>query len=53
MTFVKRFINDDEGQDMVEYALLLGFIAIIAVVAVGTIGTKVNSYFTSIGSQLT
>jgi len=53
MTFVKKFINDDEGQDLVEYALLLGFIAIVAVVAVGTIGTKVNSYFTSIGTSLT
>lgn len=53
MTFVKRFIHDDEGQDLVEYALLLGFIAIVAVVAVGTIGTKVNSYFSSIGTSLT
>jgi pilus assembly protein Flp/PilA len=53
MTYFKNFINDEEGQDMVEYALLLGFIAVIAVVAVGTIGTKVNSYFSKIGSQLT
>jgi pilus assembly protein Flp/PilA len=53
MTFVKKFMNDEEGQDLVEYALLLGFIAILAVVAVTTLGTKVNSYFTVIGSQLT
>jgi pilus assembly protein Flp/PilA len=53
MTYLKNFINDEEGQDMVEYALILGFIAVIAVVAVGTIGTKVNSYFTAIGTKLT
>lgn len=53
MTYLKNFINDEEGQDLVEYALLLGFIAIVAVAAVGTIGTKVNSYFSKIGGQLT
>jgi pilus assembly protein Flp/PilA len=53
MTYLKNFINDEEGQDLVEYALLLGFIAILAVAAVTTLGTKVNSYFTVIGSKLT
>lgn len=53
MTYFKNFINDEEGQDLVEYALLLGFIAILAVTAVTTLGTKVNSYFTIIGSKLT
>lgn len=52
MTYFKNFINDEEGQDLVEYALLLGFIAIIAVAAVTTLGTKVNSYFTGIGTKL-
>lgn len=53
MTYFKNFINDEEGQDLVEYALLLGFIAILAVTAVTTLGTKVNSYFLVIGSKLT
>ena len=33
MTYLKNFIRDEEGQDMVEYALLLGLIALVAVVA--------------------
>ena len=45
--------NREEGQDLVEYALLLGFIAIIAVASVTILGTKVNSYFSTIGSKLT
>jgi len=53
MTYFKNFINDEEGQDLVEYALLLGFIAIIAVASVTILGTKVNSYFSTIGSKLT
>ena len=52
MTYFKNFINDEEGQDLVEYALLLGFIAIIAVAAVTTLGTKVNSYFSVINTKL-
>ncbi len=52
MTYLKNFLNDEEGQDMVEYALLLAFIAIIAVVAVTTLGSNVNSKFTSIGTSL-
>jgi pilus assembly protein Flp/PilA len=47
------FINDEEGQDLVEYGLLLGFIAIVAVSAIATLGTKVNCYFSKIGSKLT
>lgn len=53
MTYLKNFINDEEGQDLVEYALLLGFIAIVAVAAITTLGTKVNCYFSKIGTQLT
>jgi len=53
MTFLKNFISEEDGQDLVEYALLLGFIAIIAVSAVTTLGSKVNSYFTKIGTKLT
>ena len=53
MTFIKNFIREEDGQDLVEYALLLGFIAIIAVAAVTTLGLKVNSYFTKIGTKLT
>lgn len=53
MTSVRRFINDEEGQDLVEYALLLGFIAILAVAAITGLGTKVNCYFSSLGTSLT
>ena len=53
MTFLTNFISEEDGQDLVEYALILGFIAIVAVAAVTTLGTKVNSYFTKIGTKLT
>jgi pilus assembly protein Flp/PilA len=52
MTFLKNFINDEEGQDLVEYALLLGFVAIACVVAVTALGTKISAYFNKVGSSL-
>jgi pilus assembly protein Flp/PilA len=52
MAFLKRFIEEEDGQDLVEYALLLGFIAIACVAAVTNLGTKISSYFTKIGTKL-
>ena len=39
-----RFI-DDPGQDLLEYALLIGLIAIVATVSVGALGTVVQTIF--------
>ncbi len=47
-----RFIKEDEGQDLIEYALLAGFIAVVAVVAIQGIGTKVNALFTATNTAI-
>ena len=36
MTFLKQFLNEDAGQDLIEYSLLLGFIALFAAGIIGT-----------------
>ncbi len=45
--------NDDDGQDIAEYALMLAVILLIVVAAVTAIGTNANSIFNSVASQLT
>ena len=45
-------IRDDAGQDLLEYALLVALIALVAVAAVKNSGQAVNSIFTSVASQL-
>lgn len=45
MTTGRRRIFADSGQDLLEYALLAGFIAITAMVGVRTFGATVNSVF--------
>ena len=47
-----RFICDDEGQDLIEYALLAAFISLVAVVAITNIGTGVNDMYTIIEGQV-
>jgi Flp pilus assembly pilin Flp len=42
----------DEGQDLLEYALLVALIAVICVVAVGATGTNVNAIFERIRDEL-
>jgi pilus assembly protein Flp/PilA len=47
-----RFVRDDNGQDLIEYALLAGFISLVAVVAITNVGTGVNAVYTNIDSQV-
>ena len=47
-----RAVKDDRGASMVEYALLVVLIAIIAVVAITLAGREVSEGFSSIASGL-
>jgi Flp pilus assembly pilin Flp len=44
MNNLRRFLRDENGQDMVEYALLASFISIVAIAAIRAIGPLVNIY---------
>ena len=47
---IKRLMVEDSGQDLIEYALLAGFISLIAVAAIETVGTGVNSVYQNIAA---
>lgn len=47
------FLQDEQGQDLVEYALLLAFIALAAVATLGGIKTTVSDMFVKVNSSLT
>ena len=47
-----RLIREDEGQDLVEYALLLVFLALAAIVVLPTLGQAVNNVFSASASTL-
>jgi len=55
MQFISRlrtFVRNHEGQDLLEYALLVALIALVAVAAVTLTGTNVNSIFEQIAEKL-
>ena len=52
ITRMRALVRDDSGQDLLEYALLVALIALVAVAAVTNSGKAVNSIFTSVATQL-
>jgi pilus assembly protein Flp/PilA len=38
-------LRQDEGQDLIEYALLAGLISIVAIAAMTVVGTTINTMF--------
>ena len=49
---LRTFARNDDGQDLIEYALLVALIAVICVGAVTFAGQQVLAIFTSIGNSL-
>lgn len=47
-----RFVREDQGQDLIEYALLAGFISLVAVTAITNVGTGVNKVYGNINTQV-
>ena len=50
--FINRFVHEDEGQDLVEYALLIAFIALACIIGLQQLGTAINNTYNSISSSL-
>jgi pilus assembly protein Flp/PilA len=52
IALVNTFRKNEEGQDLLEYALLVALIALVAVGAVTAAGTSVQTIFTNIAGAL-
>ena len=46
-----RFVREEEGQDIIEYALLAAFVSIVAATVVMTIGTDLTTIYTDVKAQ--
>jgi pilus assembly protein Flp/PilA len=49
---MRALVRDDNGQDLIEYALLAGLISLVAVATVTTAGEQVSAIFQSITGKL-
>lgn len=52
MNVLSRLFRDDAGATMVEYAVMLAFIAAVCIIMVSTLGGKTGSEFSSFNSQV-
>jgi pilus assembly protein Flp/PilA len=52
ITRMRTFVAAEDGQDLIEYALLAALIALAAVVAMQATGTSINGVFNSISGKL-
>jgi Flp pilus assembly pilin Flp len=52
LTRMRAFRNDDRGQDLLEYALLVGLIALGAIAAVSATGGSIDAAFGRIPEEL-
>ena len=49
---IARFIREDEGQDLIEYAFLAVFIALVVTSALTAVADGINTQFTNISTQV-
>jgi len=49
---ISSFKNDEEGQGLAEYALILALIAIIAIIALIFLGGQVSSILSNVGNSI-
>lgn len=52
MDLMKRLIVEEEGQGMVEYALIIALISVVAITTLGLIGDEIKTVFGKIQDKL-
>lgn len=51
-TLLRKLLNEDSGQDLIEYALIAALIALATITAMKTLSNKIGSEFNTIGNSL-
>jgi Flp pilus assembly pilin Flp len=44
-TLAARFVRDEQGQDLIEYALLATFVSLVAIAGATLLGTALNNWY--------
>jgi len=52
LALISSFRNDEEGQGLAEYALILALIAIVAIIALIFLGSQVSSILSIVGDSI-
>ena len=52
MNTFTRLVRDEQGGEVLEYALIMGLIVVAAIAVIGAVGTKVVARWTSLNSSM-
>lgn len=50
--FARKLLRDENGQGMVEYALIITFVSLVVIAALLILGPKIGNLFNEAGTQL-
>jgi len=53
MQLIRQFIRDEDGQDVVEYGLLIATIAIVVLVGITFFGSQIDAWFHVLAGRIT
>jgi len=53
MNWLASFIRDEDGQDVVEYGLLIATIAIVVLIGISFFGNNISAWFTTLAGRIT
>lgn len=51
-TFIRQFISDERGGEVLEYVLIAGLIVVATIVVIGAVGTKVLARWNTVNSGM-
>ena len=49
---IARFVREDAGQDLIEYALLGSFVSLAAYLGANYLGGQLNGWYSAVGSTV-
>lgn len=52
MTWLKKLWSDEKGEDLTEYALIVGLVALAVIVGAGLLGGAFNTWYTNLSSYV-
>jgi pilus assembly protein Flp/PilA len=49
---VTRFVREEQGQDLIEYALIATFVSLVAAAGATLLGTSLNGWYTAVSGKV-
>jgi pilus assembly protein Flp/PilA len=51
-TLVGRFVQDEQGQDLIEYALLATFVSLVAIAGATLLGNALDNWYSQVATNV-